>query len=224
VDIAQRQCFDTAFNPTLDVNSPFCTGVNRNSGTGALGNVTTTFYNNGRFRTSGIDAQLDWALPVGPGQINLNSSFNYLIDMKSAGLASLPLVEYAGTLGPTQNGLNGGSYRWRLFTTVGYSIGGNSLSVQWRHLPSVDVETKATLPNTTFGGYPSYDIFNLLGSIAVTQDIVLRFGAENLFDKAPPLGNVNSAPPAGQISGGAFNAQFYDTIGRRYYLGIKTKL
>jgi iron complex outermembrane receptor protein len=96
--------------------------------------------------------------------------------------------------------------------------------VQWRHLPSVDVETKATLPNTTFGRYPSYDIFNLLGSIAVTQDIVLRFGAENLFDKAPPLGNVNSAPRAGQISGGAFNSQFYDTIGRRYYLGIKTKL
>ena len=223
VDIAQRQCFDTAFNPTLDVNSPFCAGVNRNAGTGALGNVATIFLNNGRFRTSGVDVQLDWTIPVGPGQLNLNSIFNYLVSMKSSGLASLPLVEYAGTLGPTQNGLNGGSYRWRLFSTVGYSIGGNSLALQWRHLPSVDVETKATLPNTTFVGYPSYDIFNLLGSVGVTQDVVLRFGVENLLDKAPPLGNINTAPPAGQIAGGAFSPQFYDTIGRRYYIGAKAK-
>jgi iron complex outermembrane receptor protein len=222
VDIAQRQCFDTAFNPTLDANSPLCSAINRND-VGSLGNVLTTFLNNGRFRTSGIDATLDWSFPVGPGQFNLNSSFNYLLNMKSAELASLPLVDYAGTLGPSQNGLNGGSYEWRLFTTVGYSIGGNSLSLQWRHLPSVDVETKAIQPNTPFVGYPAYDMFNLLGSVAVNQDLVFRFGVENLLDKAPPLGNINTAPTAGNLSGGAYNAQFYDVLGRRFYIGAKAK-
>jgi outer membrane receptor protein involved in Fe transport len=224
VDIVQRQCFDTAFNPTLDANSPLCAGVNRNTN-GGLGNVIRTFFNNGRFRTSGVDVQLDWQIPLGPGQVNLNSVFNYLIEMKSAELDVLPLVDFAGTLGPLQNGLNGGSYDWRLFTTLGYNINGNSLALQWRHLPSVDVEAAAANPATTFVGYPSYDLFNLIGSAAITRDVVLRFGVENLFDKAPPLGNINSAPnaAAGQLSGGQFNAQFYDIIGRRFYIGAKAK-
>ena len=222
VDVAQRQCFDTAFNPTLDANNPFCNGINRNQ-TGGLGNVITTFVNNGRFKTSGIDVQVDWSIPIGPGQVNINSIFNYLLYMKSAELPVLPLVDYAGTLGTTQNGLNGGSYRYKVFTTVGYSIGGNSLAIQWRHLPKVKQETAAIIPTTTIGGYPAYDIFNLLGTIAATQDLTFRFGVENLLDKAPPLGGINSAPPAGQLAGGAYNAQFYDTIGRRFYVGAKAK-
>ncbi|MDB5717552.1 MAG: TonB-dependent receptor-like protein [Sphingomonas bacterium] len=224
VDIAQRQCFDTAFNPTLDANSAFCSGINRNAN-GGLGNVITTFFNNGRFRTSGIDVALDWQVPVGPGQINFNTNFSYLLDMKSAELASLPLVDYVGTLGPNQNGLNGGSYEYRLFTTLGYSFNGHSLSLQWRHLPGIDVEAAATVPNNTFVGYPSYDLFNLIGTAALTEDVSLRFGVENLFDKAPPLGNINTAPnlAAGVLSGGAYNAQFYDIIGRRFYIGAKAK-
>jgi iron complex outermembrane receptor protein len=222
VDIAQRQCFDTAFNPDLSISNPFCNAINRNT-VGTLGNVLTTFLNNGRFRTSGIDATLDWSFPVGPGQVNLNSSFNYLLEMKSAELSSLPLVDFAGTLGTTQNGLNGGSYEWRLFTSLGYSIGGNSLTLQWRHLPSVDVEAKAVQPNTPFTGYSAYNMFNLLGSVAVNQDLVFRFGVENLLDKAPPLGNINTAPTAGNLPNGAFNAQFYDVLGRRFYIGAKAK-
>jgi iron complex outermembrane receptor protein len=66
IDIAQRQCLDPAFNPTYDPNSPFCLGVNRVAGDGAIGNVQTTYFNNGRFKTSGIDFQLDWAAEIGP--------------------------------------------------------------------------------------------------------------------------------------------------------------
>jgi outer membrane receptor protein involved in Fe transport len=224
VDIAQRQCFDTAFNATLDPNSPFCSGINRNAD-GGLGNVSTTFLNNGRFRTSGVDVQVDWSFQAGPGQVNFNSIFNYLIELKSAELAVLPLIDYQGTLGTTQNGLNGGSYEYRVFTTLGYSLNGNSLSLQWRHLPGVDVEAAATVPNNTFTGYKAYNLFNLIGSAAVTRDVVFRFGVENLFDKAPPLGNINTAPnlAAGILPGGQFNAQFYDIIGRRFYVGAKAK-
>jgi outer membrane receptor protein involved in Fe transport len=223
VDIAQRQCFDTAFNATLDPNSPFCAGINRNAD-GGLGNVIRTFFNNGRFRTSGVDVALDWQIPIGPGQVNFNTNFSYLIDMKSSELASLPLVDYVGTLGPSQNGLNGGSYEYRLFTTLGYSLDGNSLALQWRYLPSVDIEG-AAFPGNTFTGFPSYSLFNLLGSASVTRDVTFRFGVENLFDKAPPLGNINTRPNvgAGILPGGEFRAQFYDIIGRRFYVGAKAK-
>jgi iron complex outermembrane receptor protein len=101
VDIAQRQCFDTAFNPTLSADSAFCNGVINRNTNGGLGNVITTFLNSGRFRTSGIDFQLDWTVPVGPGQLNVNSVMNYLLYTKSAELPVLPLVDYTGTLGTT---------------------------------------------------------------------------------------------------------------------------
>jgi outer membrane receptor protein involved in Fe transport len=227
VQIAQRQCFDTQFNPTLDANSPFCTGINRNAD-GGLGNVIRTFFNNGRFRTSGIDAVLDWSFPAGPGIVNLNVTVNKLLNLKSSELDVLPLVDFKGTLGPTQNGLNGGAYSWRSFTTVGYSLGGSSLSLQWRHLPSIEQQgslfATAATPNT-ISGFPKYDLFNLLGNVAITRDIVLRGGVENLFNKRPPLGGVNSAanPAVGVLAGGGYNAQFYDIIGRRFYIGAKTK-
>ena len=222
VDIAQRQCFDAGFNPTYAASSPFCATIGRNQ-TGALGNVITTFLNNGRFQTQGLDVQLDWSFQAGPGTVSINSVLNYLISMKSAELAILPLVEYAGTLGPTQNGLNGGAYRYKVFTTLGYAVGPVNVSLQWQHLPSVLTETSATFPATTVGGYKAYDLFNLNGSFAITKDARIRFGIDNLFNRAPPLGSINSNPGPGSVAGGSYNTNFYDVIGRRFFLGATFK-
>ncbi|MBB5987628.1 TonB-dependent receptor plug domain-containing protein [Sphingobium lignivorans] len=220
VDIAQRQCFDSAFNGSYDPSSPFCLGIDRNQ-TGALGNVVRTFFNNGRFQTSGIDAQLDWAFDLGPGTVNFNSIFNYLIEMKSAELDVLPLTEFAGTLGGTQNGLNGGMFRWKLLTTLGYTYGPVYLGLQWRHLPSVKSATAAQVPNTSVAGAPAYDLFNLQGSFAITRDATLRFGVDNLFDKAPPMINVDTAAVPPTLANGAYDSNNYDVIGRRFYIGAK---
>ncbi|MXP25263.1 TonB-dependent receptor [Altererythrobacter indicus] len=225
VDIAQRQCFDPAFNPTYDANSTFCSGVGRNTD-GGLGNVITTFLNNGRFKTSGIDVQLDWAIDAGPGTLTLNSVFNYLLEMKSSELPNLPLVDYAGTLGPNDNGLNGGAYEWKLFSTFGYSVGPANVSLQWQHLPSVDDITAASNPNTTIAGAPSYDLFNLNAGYAFTEKASLRVGVDNLFNKAPPLTQVNSSTAGGNYSGGTYtpnNVGYYDLIGRRFYVGANFK-
>jgi outer membrane receptor protein involved in Fe transport len=218
VDIAQRQCFDTAFNPGYDINSPYCAGIARNQ-TGTLGNVSRTFFNNGRFETSGIDFQINWGMDIGPGRVTLSSLISYLIDMKSAELDVLPLTEYAGTLGPSENGLNGSNYDYKVLTTVGYNYDALYLGIQWRHLPSVDSATAAVVPDTTITGASSYNLFNLQGSYALMDNINLRFGIENLFNKRPPLVNRNSAPVGANLHGGGFDTNTYDTIGRRFYLG-----
>ena len=225
VDVAQRQCFSTDFNPTLSIDSPYCAGINRTA-TGGLGNVQITYYNNGRFQTQGLDFQLDWSKEVGPGQFSVNSILNYLVSMKSAELSTLPLVEYAGTTGPTQNGLDGGAFRWKLFTTFTYAWGPATISLQWRHLPSVKTETSATVPTTGLVGAPAYDLFNLNGSVSVTRDVRLRLGVDNLFNKAPPLFGVNTTAntaTTGVLAGGSYNASYYDTNGRRFYVGASVK-
>jgi outer membrane receptor protein involved in Fe transport len=223
IDIVQRQCFDPAFNPTLDPDQQFCQAANRNQA-GALDDVARTYLNSGRFRTSGIDVALNWSFDVGPGQVNLNSIFNYLIEMKAAELPVDPMIDYTGTLGPSINGLNGGSYEYKIFTTLGYSWGRTSLGVEWRHLPSIKAEAAARFPTTTTQGVPtSYNVFALNGSVGLTDDLNIRFGVENLFNKRPPLSGRNTNPPPGVLPGGSFNAGFYDVIGRRFYLGANAK-
>jgi hypothetical protein len=124
-----------------------------------------------------------------------------------AELTSDPLVEFAGTLGPSQNGLNPGAYRWKMFNTFGYGIDRWSASLQWQHLPSVKSATYPANHATRLVGASSYDLFNLSGSFAFTKDAVIRLGIENVLDKEPPLMERNSAPPPGVLAGGTFGGE-----------------
>ncbi len=223
VDLAQRQCFDVAFNPTLSATSPYCVGINRVAHDGALGNIITTFLNQGRFETSGIDTQFDWSFRAGPGKFSLNSVFTYLIDEKSAQLPTDKLVEYAGTLGPNENGLDPGAFRWKMFNTFGYQLGDWTASLQWQHLPAIASATAATQPNTTIGGAGAYDLFGLNGTWAVRKDVSVRFGVDNVLDKAPPLVESDTKAAPGTLAGGYINDRLYDVNGRRYYVGVTAK-
>lgn len=231
VDVAQRQCFDPTFNPTFDVNSSFCRGINRVANDGALGNILLTYLNNGRFETSGVDTQVDWAFNLGPGRFTLNSVFSYLISLKSTELPNDPLVEFAGTLGPTQNELNAGAFDWKMYNTFGYTMGKWRASLAWQHLPSINSISFATNRGTTITGAGSYDLFSLSGGFSFTDNAVVRFGIDNVFDKAPPLIERNGDPnlPAFLLPGGTFgganasNPALYDFIGRRFFLIAQMK-
>ncbi len=169
-----------------------------------------------------IDIALDLGVDVGPGTVNLNVLANYLIGFESAGLPTNPMVDFVGTGGTTENGLNAGSYEYRVLTTLGYTWDGFYLGMQWQHLPAIEDATEAQFGiSTPTTGYPSYNLFNLNGSYAVTDAINLRFGVDNLFNKRPPLGNRNvSLDGTGPtLPGGSFNTLFYDTNGRRFYFG-----
>ena len=235
--IALQQCLDPFYNTAVSgasasaaaaaaaASSPFCAGI-RYDPVPVLGaaNFDVTYVNAGEVDISGIDAQLDWAADIGPGTLSINALVNYYLHYKSRELASNPLVDFVGTLGTAQNGLNPGAFRYRTLTTVGYGIGPARVSVQWQHLPSVEQESSAVAP-TPFSGYPSYDLFNLQMTYDLTPDVGLRFGVDNLLNEAPPIGNVNTSAnlSLGQLPGGAFNSQFYDTIGRRFYIGANVE-
>jgi len=232
VGIALRSCLDPSLNPLVltDANAAAqtaaCRAITRNALTGGLDNVNLTYANNGRFKLEGIDSQLDWSAPVGPGTLGINAQFTYLLHFKSAELPTDPMLDYAGTMGPNANGLNGNNYRWKLFTSVNYSIGSFMLGLQWQHLPAIEDASEPLRANTTVGA-PAYDIFHLNGRYSVTRDVALRFGVDNLFNKAPPLTNYNPAnnSPAttGQLRAGGVGGLMYDDIGRRFYIGANIK-
>jgi outer membrane receptor protein involved in Fe transport len=218
--MVMRQCLDPTFNPTYDVNSPFCDGMPRDFRNGGVGQLRTSFYNNGAFETSGIDLNINWGKDAGPGRLSVTSNVNYLIDKKSTELATVdPMIDYAGTFGPNQNGLNGNSYEWRALTQMSYYWGDLNFSLRWDFKSHIEQAVVAQgLPGSSGG--PSYHLFDLLGNYALTDNVLLRFGVENVFDKEPPVIGVNPDDPNGMY-GGTFNAQNYDTNGRRFYLGAR---
>lgn len=228
IDTAQQQCFSAEYNPTLSIASPFCAGMNRVANDGAIGNIITTYYNNGRFQTSGIDFKLDWGMDIGPGRLGVSLITNYLLQLKSADLPGNAELDYVGTLGPNENGLNPGSYEWKMLNTFNYSWDIYNVSLQWRHLPGIDSASIPKIPTATTVGTGSYDLFGINGSVSLGESFLggnvdLRFGVDNLFDKSPPVLETNTAPPPGVLAGGNFNTSantfFYDLMGRRFYLG-----
>ena len=231
VSAALQQCFDPTYNAavltdtTAAADSVFCQNIERNQ-TGAQGTVYITYTNSGRFHIQGIDTQLDWGMDVGPGKLSANVLVNYLLKYESAALPTLPMVDYVGTFGTTENGLNTGAYEYKILTSLNYSIGKLGLGLQWQHLPSVEDSAEATGATTTVGA-ASYNLFNLSGSYAFADNFTLRFGIDNLFNKAPPLTNYNpandSASTTGLLSGGSYNSGYYDTNGRRFFLGGNVK-
>lgn len=233
VGAVTQQCFDPTFNPlvltdaTAAANSAFCQLVPRTQ-TGNVGNVFITYANTGRVHLSGIDAQLDWGIDLGPGMLTVNSVFNYQMDFETSSLyPQLPLVDYVGTQGTTENGLNSNVFEYRLFTTIGYSVGPVRVGLQWQHYPSIEDGAEASTPGgtPTNNGYPSYNLFSLNTNYQLSGDIGISFGVDNLLNKRPPLGGMNPLADnaAGQLRGGGFLTGVHDTNGRRFYLGANVR-
>ena len=231
-----RKCFTTVFNPNYALNDA-CGRIKRDAQTGEIVNVTINYGNAGRIETSGFDVQADWGVTfkdIGiniPGRYSVNAQFNYLNRFAiTTDEVAVPLVDYAGTTGGADAslGTQGNSYRWKLFMRFNYAVGPLTFGVQWQHKPPIAHQTKVTNASgtTTITGAPSYDLFNLSGSFRVNRSATVRFGIDNVLDRAPPWFAVSSANQvsAGQLPGGRFAAGDYDALGRRFYIGASIKL
>jgi iron complex outermembrane receptor protein len=202
---------------------------------GALGNIFLSYANTGRVHLRGIDAQLDWGMDIGPGTLTFNTIVNYQMNFETSSLfPQIDVIDYVGTQGTGENGLNTNVFEYRVFTNLGYSMGPWRMGLQWQHYPSLQDAAEVTVPPTAAnpaGGtpnvapYPKYNIFHLNMSYQVTEDVGIRFGVDNLFNKAPPLGgfNPNYNINLGQLRGGSFLTGVHDTNGRRYYLGANVR-
>ncbi|WP_169053588.1 TonB-dependent receptor domain-containing protein [Alteraurantiacibacter aquimixticola] len=232
LDSVLRQCFAPQFNPGFDLNDA-CQRIERDSVNGSTQVVTINYDNLGAVETAGVDVQLDWGLrfeDVGigiPGSFNLNVNFNYLDKFATTTDQDvLPLIDYAGTLGGGDVGTQSGSYRWKLFTRANYTFGRGSIGIQWQHKPSVAPAQAATDDIVTVAGAPAYDLFSLNARYEVTDNVSVRGGIDNLFNKQPPyvgyfLDDVagDGTPRFGRAAN-PYDASQYDVLGRRFFVGV----
>ncbi len=226
IDGVYRRCFARQYNPNYELNE-FCGLVHRTPGTGEVANVDITYGNAGRVRTSGIDAQLSWAVDLAdaglglPGTLITSVQATYLLKFETTtDEGIIPLVDYAGTLGGGQVGTNAGAFRFKSFSTLTYALGPATASIQWQHKSAAASAASVTDTASNITGGPAYDLFNLNGTFSITPDARIRFGVDNLFNKAPPIVGVNlNADGATALRGGTLDSAQYDVLGRRFYLG-----
>jgi len=209
---ALSKCYNLdGSNPSYDPANPFCQTLRRNPTTGGVDTVAAPYLNLGGLRTSGIDAQIDWRMPIGPGSLDLNLLANFTNSYEVQLLQGSPWQEFAGTIDGTQNG-GIPVPDWKTLTSLTYRLPSFEVGVRWRHLPEMDDITSVTRPASPAPGVPSYDLFDVTLAYKFNDTINVRGGINNAADKEPPIvgGTIGQTQPG-----------TYDILGRYYYLGLQ---
>ena len=68
---------------------------------------------------------------------------------------------------------------------------------------------------------PSYDYFDLTARIAVSDELSITMGVQNLFDKDPP--NVGNTIGSTTYNSGNTYPSTYDALGRRYAVSARLR-
>jgi iron complex outermembrane recepter protein len=214
----------------------FCSQIVRNTQNGSLngptrqtgGYIVQTALNLGNILYSGVDVQAAYRLPIGERFGNLTFSLNgaYLNKYETTTAPGVTPYDCAGLFGSICQTVNP---KWRHVLRTSWDMSQKvSLSANWRYIGKVDLdqnESNPTLNFATFGEFnafnatiPAYHYLDLVGSWSIRDDISLRFGVNNVFDKNPPI--VTAEITAG---GDANTYSVYDQLGRQLFAAVSMK-
>lgn len=202
-------CFAQNITTTAQLAAdPFCSQLTRRSNgdllaTVPLTNELTPGVDN-KLKTSGIDFVLGYNIGLGGiglenSNFGITSNVTYLIDYRFNG------TDFAG-LADADFGTRP---EWRANTRATYSDDNLTLSLNWQYLGEVD-------DYTGNGPIDAVNYFDLNASVDIADKFTLFGGIQNLFDKQPPL--INSGFTATNT-----DETFYDTLGRRFFMGASVK-
>lgn len=218
-----QQCFNgLGTNPNYDPNNPYCKLIIRSPINGFWLATNAQYQNLGAIKTAGVDTQIDWSATtpfIGDrdGTIFANVNVNYLQKYDVQNFKGGPMIHYADTVGgPTGSPPYGAQFKWKFYTTVGYSVGPATAALAWRHLPSVRNAALATNTTATQLPSPAYDLFDLSARWAFSSMYEVRLGVDNVLNKLPPTVGIL---PGVTNSAGVTDLGSYDVLGRRFYVG-----
>ncbi|MBB6426554.1 TonB-dependent receptor domain-containing protein [Sphingopyxis sp. JAI128] len=233
---------DCVANATATFTPDSCDLVNRDAA-GSLwltpgGYVVDLPNNVGSLRTKGIEINSAYSHELGDfGTLSLSFIGTYL-DKYLVNNGLTEPYDCAGLYGPTcsaggttQSGAPLPKWRHKLRTTL-KTNSGIGLSVQWRQVGKVKAETLSDNPSLAgdFNFEPGLRVkaqnyFDLAATFDVGDSFIFRLGANNIFDKEPPLitSGSGSRPgsnlcPTGPCNGNTYPAT-WDSLGRYFYAG-----
>ena len=102
--------------------------------------------------------------------------------------------------------------RWKALTTFAYRSDMFGLGLRWRYQSEMKDVSAVLTPATAQVGVPDYSLWDMFGTVSIDDEIELRAGVNNLFDKELPF--VAS-------SQNGTDTALYDAIGRSFYVGVR---
>ncbi|MEO6185069.1 MAG: TonB-dependent receptor, partial [Steroidobacteraceae bacterium] len=208
-------CFnaDGASNPTYDVNNPWCKLIARHPSTGDRATVDAVYSNLGKLTTQGVDVGLNWSTEVGAGRLGLNTNMSFLDKFEYQTSPTSALVDARGTAD------QGGLFKFRANSNISYMWSDFNVNLGWQHLASLKNAAAALNPATTVQGTSAYDLFNLSAGYHWSKYSV-RIGMDNVLNKQPLVYGRN---PNVDTNTDTTLPQYYDPLGRRFFVGLKAK-
>ncbi|WP_067732892.1 TonB-dependent receptor domain-containing protein [Novosphingobium naphthalenivorans] len=210
----QRIGADTILNACAETGDSFICSLIHRDASGSLwlssnGYVTDTTQNIGSLRTKGIDVAAAFVHELSPslGKLNLSFQGTYLDKLTIDSGIGTP-DECAGQFGPV---CGTPSPKWRHQARLGWEMpSGIGASLRWRYFGSAD--------NGDSEHFSPQSYFDLNLSARIEDHYTLRFGVNNVFDKAPPVtGGSNLASVYGN---GNTYPNVYDALGRYIFTSV----
>ncbi|MDZ4692796.1 TonB-dependent receptor domain-containing protein [Terricaulis sp.] len=152
-------------------NLASCANVVRDTATGQIDFVNTSLGNQGSLTSEGVDIQLEWSLPLGPGQLTINELYSILESYQING------NEFAGG---SSAGIGGALPDYKSVLSATYSVGDWTLFARWTYSP----ETFSFNFNNTFNPESSY--IDVSARWAMTDNFTITANVDNLLDDYPP--------------------------------------
>jgi outer membrane cobalamin receptor len=177
-------------------NPANCARIVRTPATGQVFSVNTTRGNQGSLLTEGIDVQLEWSVPIGPGQLTINELYSYLDSYQLNG------VESAGT---STAAIGGALPDYKSVLSVSYNVGDWTLFGRWSYVPEMGDVVFGTANLT-----PEASYYDVSARWNVTDDFTLTANIDNLMDDYPPQ------TFGGLFSQGNTDPQVYRVLGRSF--------
>ncbi len=177
--------------------------------------VQATLINAAGAKSSGIDVELAYTMPLGAGRLDFRGLVNWVETLSTT--VNAVTIDYVGQVGTTSAvGPAGGIPRWRATLSAAYRDSRFGLGAQLRYVDGgirnvafvegVDIDDNHVSARAYVDVNASYRI---------TPNVQLFTSIDNLFNKAPPLTpNAITAPSYASSS-------FYDRIGRFMTFGAR---
>jgi outer membrane receptor protein involved in Fe transport len=197
------RCYDPQFNPTFSADNFFCSLFERDSNTGIITRAMEIQQNIGAISTSGVDIQVDWAVPIGPGRMSVNLLANWLNKYDTQEIPGDPFTNRVDTI---ENSLGSAYPRWKGTASAEYSVGGWGFNTRVRYVNTLSDQSVRSfkLPSITYIDAGARYVV----PESIMKGVVLRLGVTNLTDKEPiiyPTFVQSNTDPS-----------TYDVLGRRY--------
>ena len=196
--------------------------VTRDPTTGLITNIENVNLNAGSVETAGIDFDLNWKSSkssLGQFGVNFNGTWMLKYDETLPDGTVQPSV--GATLTPDGTPLaaveaGGILFRWKHSLTGSWEYGNFGLQLtqnfQSKYLDSSRADCSTDIECATPVKQKSFQTWDLQGAFSGFQNLTLRLGVKNVFDRKPP-----AAVTLGQYFQVGYDPTYYDPHGRFVY-------